>query len=102
KLQLAMSNSLLTVPGVKNTQVDIDKLTTEIKNVCKEKHLLDSKVWLEKVLQLYQVQVTHHDLMMIGPSGSGKSMAWKVLLQALERVEGCRNVTYIIDPKSYV
>ncbi|CAG8642437.1 14144_t:CDS:2, partial [Dentiscutata erythropus] len=94
-----MSNSLLTVPGVKNTQVDIDKLTTEIKNVCKEKHLLDSKVWLEKVIQLYQVQVTHHGLMMIGPSGSGKSMTWKVLLQALERVEGCKNVTYIIDPK---
>ncbi|CAG8752816.1 22979_t:CDS:2, partial [Dentiscutata erythropus] len=95
-----MSNSLLTVPSVKNTQVDLDRLTNEIKKVCKERHLLDSKVWLEKVLQLYQVQVIHHGLMMIGPSGSGKSMAWKVLFQALERVEGCKNVTYIIDPKA--
>ncbi|RIB15447.1 dynein heavy chain and region D6 of dynein motor-domain-containing protein [Gigaspora rosea] len=80
-------------------QIDIDKLKAEIKNVCKEEHLLDSEVWLEKVLQLYQVQVIHHSLMMIGPSGSGKSMAWKVLLQALERVEGCKGVSYIIDPK---
>ncbi|RIB13029.1 dynein heavy chain and region D6 of dynein motor-domain-containing protein [Gigaspora rosea] len=37
--------------------------------------------------------------MMIGPSGSGKSMAWKVLLQALERVEGRKSVSYVIDPK---
>ncbi|CAG8460131.1 23430_t:CDS:2, partial [Gigaspora margarita] len=52
-------------------------------------------VWLEKVLQLYQAQTIHNSIMMIGPSGS----ALKVLLQALECVEGCKSVFYVIDPK---
>ncbi|CAG8466762.1 5969_t:CDS:10, partial [Racocetra fulgida] len=73
--------------------VDLDKLKAEIKNVCNEKCLLDGEMWLEKVLQLYQIQNIHHGLMMVGPSGS-------VLLQALERVEGREGVSYVIDPKA--
>ena len=56
--------------------------------------------WVEKVLQLYQITQLHHDLMMVGPSGSGKSMAWKILLKALERLEGVEGVSHIIDPKA--
>lgn len=41
----------------------------------------------------------HHGLMMVGPSGSGKSMAWRVLLKALERLEGVEGVAHVIDPK---
>ena len=37
--------------------------------------------------------------MMVGPSGSGKSMAWRVLLKALERWEGVEGVAHVIDPK---
>ena len=37
--------------------------------------------------------------MMVGPSGSGKSFAWKVLLKALERLEGVEGVSHVIDPK---
>ena len=40
--------------------------------------------------------------MMVGPSGSGKSMAWKALLKALERLEGVEGVAHVIDPKVYV
>ena len=52
-----------------------------------------------QVLQLYQITQLHHGLMMVGPSGSGKSCAWKVLLKALERLEGVEGVSHIIDPK---
>ena len=55
---------------------------------------------MEKVLQLYQIQNIHHGLMMVGPSGSGKSMAWQVLLSALERVQGVEGISYVIDPKA--
>ena len=34
-----------------------------------------------QVLQLYQITQLHHGLMMVGPSGSGKSCAWRVLLK---------------------
>lgn len=38
--------------------------------------------------------------MMVGPSGSGKSSAWRVLLKALERFEGTEGVAHVIDPKA--
>lgn len=38
--------------------------------------------------------------MMVGPSGSGKSKAWRVLLTALERFDGVEGVAHVIDPKS--
>ena len=37
--------------------------------------------------------------MMVGPSGSGKSSAWRVLLKSLERLEGVEGVAHVIDPK---
>lgn len=52
-----------------------------------------------QILQLYQISLIHHGLMMVGPSGSGKSMAWRVLLKALERLEGVEGVSHVIDPK---
>lgn len=52
-----------------------------------------------QVLQLFQITQLHHGLMMVGPSGSGKSAAWRVLLKALERIEGVEGVSHVIDPK---
>ena len=37
--------------------------------------------------------------MMVGPSGSGKSSAWRTLLKALENVEGVEGVAHVVDPK---
>ena len=37
--------------------------------------------------------------MMIGPSGSGKSSAWKALLKDLEKLEGIEGVAHVIDLK---
>lgn len=52
-----------------------------------------------QILQLYQISLIHHGLMMVGPSGSGKSLAWRVLLKALERLEGVEGIAHVIDPK---
>ena len=38
--------------------------------------------------------------MMVGPSGTGKKNAWRVLLAALERLDGTEGVAYVIDPKA--
>src|SRR6185437_2093833 len=56
--------------------------------------------WLEKLLQLYQVQQIRHGVMLVGPAGSGKSGSWSVLLAALERLEGVRGEAHVIDPKA--
>lgn len=60
---------------------------------------MNSTLLFRQVLQLYQITQLHHGLMMVGPSGSGKSSAWRVLLKALERIEGVEGVAHIIDPK---
>ena len=51
-------------------------------------------------MQLYQIQLLAHGVMMVGPSGSRKSLAWKVLLKVLEKLEGVEGVAHIIDPKA--
>ena len=37
---------------------------------------------------------------MVGPSGSGKSAAWRLLLEASSCVEEKKGESYIIDPKA--
>ena len=53
-----------------------------------------------QVLQLYQIQALSHGVMLVGNSGSGKSSAWRVLLKALERLEGVEGVSHVINPKA--
>lgn len=94
--------------NVRNGNVFISfRLRDEIRRVCDEMFLCYSEVegetgygWAEKVIQLYQITQLNHGLMMVGPSGSGKSKAWRVLLTALKRVEGVEGVAHVIDPKA--
>ncbi|KAF9140779.1 hypothetical protein BGX30_005985 [Mortierella sp. GBA39] len=87
-------------PGVDYVPVSLQPLRAAIKDICAKRRLVVGDLWLEKILQLYQIQRIHHGLMMVGPSGSGKSNAWQVLLSALEAVEGVEGQSYVIDPKA--
>lgn len=87
-------------PGVEYKPVNLDVLRGHIAAVCAERHLVEGGLWTEKVLQLYQIQKISHGLMLVGPSGTGKTQAWQVLLAALERLEGQEGVSYVIDPKA--
>ncbi|EGE05638.1 protein kinase subdomain-containing protein [Trichophyton equinum CBS 127.97] len=86
-------------PGVEYVPANFEKLTQAIKDIAAENHYVASDIWIAKILQLYQIQGIHHGVMMVGSSGAGKSAAWKVLLQALQRVEGVEGVSHIIDSK---
>lgn len=97
-----MRDSLLAdvFPGVTYVPVNLEKLKEHIVAVCTERHLVPDETWLRKVIQLYQIQNIQHGLMMVGPSATGKSTAWRVLLAALERFTGVEGVSYVIDPKA--
>lgn len=101
-LLLTTPRSLLAdvFPGVDYVPVDLDALREQILKVCAERRLVDGERWIEKILQLYQIQKIQHGLMMVGPSGMGKTNAWQVLLAALERLDGTEGVAYVIDPKA--
>uniref|UniRef100_T1JGT9 Dynein heavy chain, cytoplasmic n=1 Tax=Strigamia maritima TaxID=126957 RepID=T1JGT9_STRMM len=93
-------------PGIAYTRAEMQGLKQEIAKVCQDSYLVCGEgeeqggAWMEKVLQLYQISQLNHGLMMVGPSGSGKSKAWQVLLKALERYEGLEGVAHVIDPKA--
>ncbi|GAA6030036.1 hypothetical protein JCM8097_009225 [Rhodosporidiobolus ruineniae] len=87
-------------PGIEYRPVNLDELKKHIAAVCAERHLVADDIWLQKVIQLYQIQNIQHGLMMVGPSATGKTAAWRTLLAALERLTGVEGVSYVIDPKA--
>ncbi|KAI9891081.1 MAG: Dynein heavy chain, cytoplasmic [Vezdaea aestivalis] len=86
-------------PGVEYVPATLQSLREALQKIALSRHLVVNDAWMTKVLQLYQIQTIHHGVMMVGDSGSGKSAAWKVLLQALQQVEGVEGVCHVIDSK---
>ena len=106
---LPLLNSLLhdVFPDAVYIKNDLNQLKAEIKSVCNELNLVCSDdtgspggLWLDKCLQLYQITTLNHGLMLVGQTGSGKSMSWRVLLKALHKIEGIEGTAHVIDPKS--
>ncbi len=87
-------------PGAVYIPNESKGLREKISQVCKERFLVEKPEWIEKLFQLYSIQLLCHGVMMVGPSGSGKSEAWKILLEALSRFESVEGVSYVIDPKA--
>lgn len=87
-------------PGSEIPEIKEPRLREEIANVCKKRNYEASVNFVEKVLQIYQIQKISHGLMLVGPCGCGKSAAWKVLLEALQRVDKVKGDSYIVDPKA--
>lgn len=86
-------------PGVHYIPANLEALEDAIRTEAAERHLVINETWMTKISQLYQIQGIHHGVMMVGDSGSGKSSIWKILLRALQRVEGIEGVCHIIDSK---
>jgi dynein heavy chain 1 len=99
---IPLFHSLLSdvFPGANIKQMEMEGLREQIKAICEKRHLLASDDWTEKLLQLYQIQAIRHGVMLVGPSGSGKSSAWTVLLEALEKHTKVKSESYVLDPKA--
>lgn len=71
---LVLLNSLLNdvFPRASYVRPEMTKLKEEIQKVSKEMFLVCDELWMEKVLQLYQIINLNHGLMLVGPSGCGK------------------------------
>ncbi|KAL2153811.1 hypothetical protein VTH82DRAFT_4967 [Thermothelomyces myriococcoides] len=98
-VEIMMGIEEVCFPGVKYVPANLAKLEEAIRRLAAERHLVVSELWMTKVLQLYQIQKIHHGVMMVGNSGSGKSAAWRLLLDALQQVENVEGVSHVIDSK---
>jgi dynein heavy chain 1 len=86
-------------PGIQYVPANLAKLEDAIRKLADERNLVVNDTWMTKILQLYQIQKIHHGVMMVGNSGSGKSAAWRLLLDALQQVEEVEGVSHVIDSK---
>ncbi|GAM24388.1 hypothetical protein SAMD00019534_075630 [Acytostelium subglobosum LB1] len=99
-IPLIQSLLLDVFPGSEMEPINVAGLREEIKRICQERHLVYKVEWVEKMLQLHQIQNINHGLMMVGPSGSGKSAAWKTYLEAIEAIDHIKSESHVMDPKA--
>ncbi|KPA85750.1 dynein heavy chain cytosolic putativee [Leptomonas pyrrhocoris] len=87
-------------PGRSLPTLPMAELRDSVASVCAESGLSPAYGWVEKVLQLYHTKLTRHGVMIVGPSGTGKTTAWKVLMAAMVRLEKSLQMhAYVISPK---
>ena len=84
------------LPAISNVEV----LLGALRQVCEEDSYAFEGEWNEKLLQLKQVLDVRHGVMLVGPSGTGKTAAWRTLIKALTRVDKVKGDFYVIDPKA--
>ncbi len=87
-------------PGASLYQMEDEGLKEQLEQICESMFYVTGENWLQKILQLRQVLEMRHGVMLVGPSGVGKSSALRVLLKGLEKIDNIKGEMYIIDPKA--
>jgi dynein heavy chain len=75
-------------PTTKKPEIDRGILLDAVKKTCKSMHIQAIPAFVEKVFQLYDTTVVRHGLMIVGPTGGGKTCNYKVLAAAQTSLAG--------------
>jgi len=73
---------------------------TAVANAVDEAQLVQHKNWLKKVVQLYETTVVRHGIMVIGPTGGGKTEIFTILRKALSVVNNIPYREARLNPKA--
>ncbi len=93
-------------PGVSLPEVDYDNMRAAIIENCHKNNLQPLESFIIKIIQLYEMIVVRHGLMLVGQSFGMKTSAWRVLQASLTDLHkrGLNNEfatkTYVLNPKS--
>jgi dynein heavy chain len=95
-------------PGIDLPEHDYGILQSFIEDSTKNKNLQIRSTQIKKVIQLYETMQVRHGLMLVGPTGGGKTTCYEVLKDALTSLhaEGHNHPdyqpvhTYVLNPKS--
>ena len=87
-------------PGSIMSKISDDGLSSKIDEICKSFNYIPDEKWVQKILQLKMVIEMRHGVMIVGPSGVGKSSALRTLKALYETDDGVKTVIYTIDPKA--
>nr|CCC91421.1 putative dynein heavy chain, cytosolic [Trypanosoma congolense IL3000] len=61
-------------------------LRSTIGEVCRETYYTPTPAWVEKICQLQRTSNAKSGLMLVGPSGTGKTSCWKTLLRVMAKL----------------
>uniref|UniRef100_A0A8C3UWY6 Dynein axonemal heavy chain 1 n=1 Tax=Catharus ustulatus TaxID=91951 RepID=A0A8C3UWY6_CATUS len=75
-------------PNIKESPVDYGILEEAIRKSCIQANLKDVDGFVTKCIQLYETTVVRHGLMLVGPTGSGKTKSYEVLAAAMTSLKG--------------
>ena len=75
-------------PNVEDQPIDYGDLLTSLNSTCKKLNLKDVPGFIHKCIQLYETTVVRHGLMLVGPTGSGKTKCYEVLQKAMTSLAG--------------
>ncbi|MXQ83245.1 hypothetical protein E5288_WYG018809 [Bos mutus] len=95
-------------PGVQIPEHDYGILQSTIIDVMKKKNLQPEACMVKKVIQFYETMLVRHGVMLVGPTGGGKTTVYQVLAETLGNLQklGVDNPfyqpvkTYVLNPKS--
>ena len=82
-------------------EVKEEELRQKIIELCQLRNLSPNNKFIDKILELYSILKEQQSVMIVGQSGTGKSAAWKILLESLEDLDNIKGESYIIDPKAF-
>eukprot|EP00915_Cephaloidophora_sp_WS-2016_P003568 GHVH01004823.1.p1 GENE.GHVH01004823.1~~GHVH01004823.1.p1 ORF type:complete len:3130 (+),score=435.75 GHVH01004823.1:30-9392(+) len=102
KDDLVLFESLLKgiFPDTAIPSLDEVELEREIQRICDADNLVSGDNWRAKLMQLHSIQLQQHGIMLVGPVGTGKTSCWRVLLSAMEAMDGINGLCYVLEPKS--
>ncbi|ORX87336.1 hypothetical protein BCR32DRAFT_215454 [Anaeromyces robustus] len=74
-------------PGIVVPDVDFGEIMRMVKEVMEEEKLKCTDTVLERIIQLYDTMNVRHGVMLVGPTGGGKTTAYEVLAKAKTRLK---------------
>lgn len=103
---LVLFNDIISdlFPGVKERTLDYTKLIESINDVAKDRKLQVFDEFINKIIQLRETFSVRWGVMLVGPTGGGKTTAFKTLAEACTRLEDLKvffkTRYYVLNPKS--
>ncbi|MEW5318622.1 MAG: hypothetical protein WDW38_009830 [Sanguina aurantia] len=86
-------------PGLKADRAQFPEVSRALEKVALEKGLQLHQNWLNKCIQLYETYLVRHGIMLVGPSGGGKSAIEECLAGALTEM-GAKHTIWRMNPKA--
>jgi dynein heavy chain len=94
-------------PGIPVPERDFGALVASVKNVMKERQLEIVDLFVSRICQLAETMRIRHGVMLVGPTGGGKTTCYEVLQESMTRLrdEGFSEFekvkTWILNPKVF-